>query len=78
MNKDIIRMANEAAIGHPEVDPEDIPPLEGEDLALFERFADLIRADEREVIADLLEHGYTDDEGHHIQYAEEIRARGNT
>jgi hypothetical protein len=41
------------------------------------KFADLIRADEREVIADLLEHGYTDDEGHHIQYAEEIRARSN-
>ena len=43
----------------------------------LQEFADLIRADERKVIADLLEHGYTDDEGHHIQYAEEIRARSN-
>jgi hypothetical protein len=42
----------------------------------LQKFTDLIRADERKVIADLLEHGYTDDEGHHIQYAEEIRARG--
>jgi hypothetical protein len=31
---------------------------------------------EREACADLLEHGYIDDEGHHLQYAKEIRARG--
>jgi hypothetical protein len=28
---------------------------------------------EREWIADILEHGYLDDEGHHIQYAKAIR-----
>jgi len=33
-------------------------------------------AAEREAIADELEHGFMDDEGHHIQYASEIRARG--
>ena len=32
---------------------------------------------ERERIADDLEHGFVDDEGHHIQYAEAIRNRGN-
>ena len=31
---------------------------------------------EREACADLLEHGYIDDEGHRFQYAKEIRARG--
>jgi hypothetical protein len=45
-----------------------------------EEFAALVeaaaRADEREACADLLEHGYIDDEGHHLQYAKEIRARG--
>jgi len=30
----------------------------------------------RTVCADLLEHGCIDDEGHHLQYAKEIRARG--
>jgi len=35
-----------------------------------------IAAIEREACADLLEHGFIDDEGHHIQYAEEIRKRG--
>ena len=35
-----------------------------------------IRADERRAIADDLEYGFIDDEGHHIQYAKEIRARG--
>jgi hypothetical protein len=33
-------------------------------------------AAEREACADLLEHGYIDDDGHHLQYAKEIRARG--
>jgi hypothetical protein len=28
---------------------------------------------EREMCADILEHGYLDDEGHHLQYAAEIR-----
>ena len=73
MIKDIIRMANEAAIGHPEVDPEDIPPLEGEDLALFERFADLIRADEREACLDLAE-SYAKN---NTELRDAIRARGN-
>ena len=31
---------------------------------------------EREACAEMLEHGYIDDEGHHLQYAKEIRARG--
>ena len=34
-------------------------------------------AAERESIADELEHGFMDDEGHHLQYAAEIRNRGN-
>ncbi len=41
-----------------------------------EEFAALVAEKERETIADLLEHGYIDDEGHHVQYAKEIRARG--
>ena len=66
MSKDIIRMAREAGVHvYPEFEKA------------FEHFAELVRADECRVIADLLEHGYTDDEGHHIQYAEEIRARSN-
>ena len=35
-----------------------------------------IAAAEREACADLLEYGYIDDEGHHLQYAKELRARG--
>jgi hypothetical protein len=31
---------------------------------------------EREACADFLEHGVIDDDGHHEQYAKEIRARG--
>jgi hypothetical protein len=46
----------------------------------LEAFAALVeaavRADERKACADLLEHGLIDDENHHIQYAEEIRKRG--
>jgi hypothetical protein len=41
-----------------------------------QHFAKLVAAKEREECADLLEHGYIDDEGHHLQYAKEIRARG--
>ena len=51
--KTVIEMAHEAAIGHPDYDQDDVPPPEGEDLAFFERFADLIRADEREACARL-------------------------
>ena len=36
----------------------------------------LVAAKEREACADLLEFGYIDDENHHLQYAYEIRARG--
>jgi hypothetical protein len=39
-------------------------------------FAYFVAAKERDEIADTLEHGYIDDEGCHIQYAKEIRARG--
>lgn len=35
--------------------------------------AHLVEQRTREEIADSLEHGYMDDEGHHIQYAKEIR-----
>ena len=49
--KTVIEMAHEAAIGHPDYDQDDVPPPEGEDLAFFERFAALIRADEREACA---------------------------
>ena len=41
-----------------------------------EAFAKLVAKKEREACADLLEHGCIDDEGHHLQYAKEIRARG--
>ena len=71
MSKDIIRMAREA--GFPGFLMEN--PVA---VLAAQRFSDLIRADERGVIADLLEHGYTDDEGHHIQYAEEIRRRNTS
>jgi len=40
------------------------------------KFAKLVAQHERDECADLLEHGYIDDEGHHLQYAKEIRARG--
>jgi hypothetical protein len=43
--------------------------------ALIE-FAKLVAAKEREECADLLEFGYIDEENHHLQYAYEIRARG--
>ena len=39
-------------------------------------FAKLVAAKEREECADLLEFGYIDEENHHLQYAYEIRARG--
>jgi hypothetical protein len=42
----------------------------------IEDFAKLVAAKEREACADLLEYGCIDDEGHHLQYAKEIRARG--
>jgi len=42
----------------------------------LEAFAKLVAAKEREECADLLEFGYIDDENHHLQYAYEIRARG--
>ena len=42
----------------------------------LKRLAKLVAAKEREECADLLEHGCIDDEGHHLQYAKEIRARG--
>jgi hypothetical protein len=42
----------------------------------IEVFAKLVAAKEREECADLLEFGYIEDEGHHLQYAKEIRARG--
>lgn len=58
---DVLRMAREAGIS-----------IHTPDL---ERFAALIAAAERESIADELEHGFSDDENHHIQYAAAIRAR---
>jgi hypothetical protein len=49
MTKDeIVSMANKAIIGHPDCDPEDIPQLKGDELAVFERFAALVAEKERE------------------------------
>jgi hypothetical protein len=42
----------------------------------FDFFAHLVAEREREACADFLEHGVIDDDGHHKQYAKEIRARG--
>jgi len=63
----IIELAKQAGLNHNTCE------FYGEELKAF---AELVRADEREACADLLEHGYIDDEGHHLQYAKEIRARG--
>lgn len=40
-------------------------------------FAALVAAAEREACADFLEHGFIDDDDHHLLYAREIRARGH-
>ena len=75
--KTVIEMAQEAAIGHPDYDPDNVPPPEGEDLAFFERFADLVRADEREACAKVIEsHGPFLANG--AMLAEAIRARGQS
>jgi hypothetical protein len=66
----IIELAKQ--VGYPIQHPEWRKAAE-EFAALIEAAA---RADEREACADFLEHGYIDDEGHHLQYAKEIRARG--
>lgn len=50
--------------------------IEAGEMYIRYHFAKMIAAKEREACADLLEHGYIDDEGHHVQYAKEIRARG--
>ena len=52
------------------------PHLDGIYSEALEAFAKLVASKEREECADLLEHGCIDDEGHHLQYAKEIRARG--
>ena len=63
MTKDeIIDMAREAG----SIDSEDVI------LTIYNAFASA----EREACADLLEFGYIDEENHHLQYAYEIRARG--
>jgi hypothetical protein len=63
----VIELAKQAGLNHSTCE------FYGEELKAF---AELVRADEREACADFLEHGYIDDEGHHLQYAKEIRARG--
>lgn len=84
--KTLPELAHEAAIGHPDYDQDDVPPLEGEDLAFFQRFADLIRADEREAstcAAAIRLYGGASGGGKSyvsrviLLAAEEIRARGN-
>ena len=45
-------------------------------LECMTHFANLVAEHECKEIADDLEHGFVDDEGHHIQYAAAIRARG--
>jgi len=71
MTKEIIQMARDSGM--------ELYGL-GKDRARFvhhlEAFAKLVAEAEREACADMLEHGYIDDEGHHLQYAKEIRARG--
>ncbi len=52
------------------------PHLDGIYSEALVAFAKLIAAKEREECADLLEFGYIDEENHHLQYAYEIRARG--
>lgn len=66
---EIIEMARQAGKFKDGVFPEPWIPF-------FVDFAKLVAAKEREACADLLEYGYIDDEGHHLQYAKEIRARG--
>ena len=59
---EIIEMARQAG----SIDSEDVI------LTIYNAFVSV----EREACADLLEFGYIDDENHHLQYAYEIRARG--
>ena len=77
----IIEMANEAAIGHPDYDLENTPRLEGDDLAFYERFVKLVRADEREACAKVCDARYMGDNNREDmeakRCAEAIRARGN-
>ena len=66
----IIEMANEAAIGHPDYDLENTPRLEGDDLAFYERFVKLVRADERNAVLKLADSlGWVS--------IDDIKARGN-
>ena len=79
--KTVIEMAHEAAIGHPDFDQDDVSPLEGDDLAFYERFADFIRADEREACAKVCDHMASrcnDIRAAALESAaENIKARGN-
>ena len=69
MTQEIIDMAQECGLIGMR------PHLDGIYSEALVAFAKLVAAKEREACADLLEHGYIDDEGHHLQYAKEIRAR---
>jgi hypothetical protein len=72
---EIIEMARQARLMS-EYD-EASPWVEDHEITQYvEAFAKLVAAKEREACADLLEHGCIDDEGHHLQYAKEIRASG--
>jgi len=69
---EIIEMARQAGFVEYELDDGTINAFDKR----YEAFAKLVAAKEREACADLLEFGYIDDENHHLQYAYEIRARG--
>ena len=70
MTQEIIEMAQECGLIGMR------PHLDGIYSEALVAFAKLIAAKEREECADLLEFGYIDEENHHLQYAYEIRARG--
>ena len=72
---EIIEMAKQAGISYNPGSQHDHDHFRAYGDSL-KAFAKLVAAKEREACADLLEHGYIDDEGHHLQYAKEIRAKG--
>ena len=82
MRDDIIRMAREAGLGDTGVQCGFVffqPGVEG-----LKRFAELVRADEREACAKVCEKLYLEDQSHYRDFssgrecADAIRARGNT
>ena len=80
MNReDIIRMARVSIIGYPDCDPENIPPLEEEEFAVFECFASLVSAYEIEACAKVCDELAARDKlsNYYKVAANAIRARRN-